>query len=309
METLAFFVFAAAWLALPLVPALRELHRPVDATPLNVAADNAADPLGPFEQAERLLRHNPSLERAQMLEATGVLRASAHEPWQGLAAHASAVWVDGTLKVDDSVPAHVRALRATSAIVQPAARLSATLAVDATARLLPGCEVRTVQAACVRAGVQERDTREDSARRTPSAARLDAGGVEGATWHELQGWWHAPKTACVDKGVCVDGDVVSAGDLSVGSGSVVRGSLKAAGRVVVREGSRIEGSVVAKNVDLGAGVFVTGSVVADEKAVLGPSCWVGETVAPATVLARDIVLYEGTGVCGAVVAHRAARVV
>lgn len=310
METFAFFVFAAAWLALPLLPALRELYRPVDARPLAVAVHNDADPLEPFAQAQHLLRGNPSLERKQLLEATGVLRASACEPWQTLAARARAVWADGTLEVDDSVPAHVQALRATSAVVQPAARLSATLVVDTTARLLPGCEVRTVQAACVRAGSQERDTREDSARRSPRAESLvKAKAVAGAQWHVLQGWWYAPKTAHVGPGVLVDGDIVSAGDLDVGAGSVVRGSLKAAGRVLVREGSRIEGSIVAKSVDMAAGVFVAGSVVADEQAILGPSCWVGESVAPASALATDIVMYEGSGVCGAVVAHRAVRVV
>ncbi len=302
MNSIALILFALGWSALPLIPALRELYRPTDAKALDVFQGNAADASEPLHAALRL-KAAPEFNAKAALAQTGTLVADAQSDWQALTGEAKAVLLQGVARVD-SLPGQLQAFRADRVEVAPGAQIAVPLSASQAVTLSNGSSVRMVQAPVVAVLPVTGEPRQLA----EPAADQGKGSVGGATWQDLQGWWHAEADAFVVTGQVIRGDILVAGNLDLGPGVVVTGSVKAAGQVRMGAGSTILGNCVATSIEVQAHGAVRGSVVADERIQLGKAVQVGDVLHPASVVAKDITLAEGVCIHGGLTAHRSADV-
>lgn len=302
MNSIALILFALGWSALPLIPALRELYRPTDAAALDVFQGNAADASEPLHAALRLTA-GAELDAKAVLAETGTWTAAAQSDWKAAAGSAKSVLLQGLVRID-SLPAHLQAFRADQIEVTPGAQLTVPLSASQAITLSKNASIRMAQAPVVAVLPVEGGARALLA----PAADQGHGSVGGATWQELQGWWHAEADAFVVAGQIIRGDILVAGDLNLGPGVVVTGSVKAAGQVLMGTGAVILGNCVATSVEVQAHCAIRGSVIADEQVQLGSGVQVGDASNPASVVAKDIALSEGVRIHGGLTAHRSADV-
>lgn len=306
MNSIALILFALGWSTLPLVPALRELYQPTDAKALDVFQGNAADAKEPVRAAQALYKANPQTDTATVLARTGTLVATADDTWQGAAEGAQSVLLRGCALLQ-SVPAHLKALHADSIVVAAGAEIEVPLSAESTITLADKAEVRTAQAAELVVCSPADHTMEPARTLSAPSAEQAAGTVNGAQWQELQGWWHAPRDAAVSAGQVIRGDILVAGDLTLGPGVVVTGSIKAAGRVLAKNGVVILGNCVATSIDLQERSAIRGCAVADEFIALAYGCQVGDSTHEASVIAKDITLGKHVRIFGGLTAHRSAN--
>jgi cytoskeletal protein CcmA (bactofilin family) len=334
MELLLLLVLAMLWFSLPFAGALHELYHPTDAAPLRVERLKSANPLGPalvgagsaerggpMQLSEALADEHTAVAAGEA--RAGVLYVDESATWSALLPRVQggehAVWLEADLLLDSPVPDHLQVLRARSVRVGPGARVGANVCAAQSVALSPGSVLGCVQAPSIRvesaaaqagspaAALVEDTPHTPSAAQKPAAAVARAAGVEGARWHEPQGWWRSAGVARVLPHAQVRGDIVSRKELLVEVGARIEGSLKAQGRVRLGPNACVIGDIVAQHVELAEGARVLGSVVADETVSLAQGARVGASRTLATVLAREVLMREGACVHGAVVVHAGLR--
>lgn len=305
MSLVLFFAVVVLFFALPLLPALRELRHPTDAKPLDVFQGNAADAQEPVLKAKRLLAEKPGILPSELLAATGTMVLP--ESFGRLPRHtlgATSVLTAGSLALRE-VSQDLIALSARDMTLLSGARVEQALHCEGRATLQNDVVLRMLQAADIVVGSEAQEPRE-VAQPAPLAQR---GAVQGATWHELQGWWHSSAGASIAPNAVIEGDVIVAQDLLVGEGAVVTGSIKAGGCVTLDGKAQVLGNCVARDVHIGQQACVVGSVVADESVLARAGAQVGLVDKKASVVAKTISLYRGTRIFGGITAHAFARTI
>lgn len=274
---------AFAWLALPLLPALRELKTPSDAKGLAVHQGNAAD------LKEQILSQPPG-QLSELPETCGQVSASSE---------ALANWVRAERQLDvRGLPSHVKGVHAPRLELQ-AFKTSAMFSADHAVRVAPGFVGQVIQAPYVCVG--------DAVAATPGDARLEADQMPGATFCPDQAWWYGSGDIVIPRDTTVRGDVVCRAAVTLREGARVEGSIKADGPVRLHPHSEVTGNVVAQAALLGWSSTVRGSVVCEGTVCLTTASSVGSDHRPASVVAQHITLSQGCQVYGAVRARKTLR--
>ena len=108
----------------------------------------------------------------------------------------------------------------------------------------------------------------------------------------------------IGPGVRVGGSLVVAGRLVIREGAEVRGSVKAHGDVTVERGAAIRGSLVGQgDLVIGPAVEVLGPVIGEGAVSLGDGCTVGRLDAQTTVAAGSLRVGHGVAVFGQLIAR------
>lgn len=308
-QSILYVVFAFGWLALPLIPAFKELLRPTDNQALAVFHGNGAD----AQEGVHL-----SLPHAYAAPSEGSSQGPAHEnltTWEPseLCAYSVAQLPDvGPLHLVSTGGLTLRgrlerpaSVHARSLTLAAGTRISSRLSALESAHLHPDTKFQVLQAPVIRT--------------LPGVAALLHDGlcphvgphvsdVRGASYQSLQGWWKAPGSASVPTTRQVLGDIVANGDISVEEDALVQGSLKARGTVTLHPGARVTHNIVANAVVLARNTLVGGTVLADTSVSLGEGAQVGTAASPASVCAEFVELQSGVVIFGGITAHGHARV-
>jgi len=108
--------------------------------------------------------------------------------------------------------------------------------------------------------------------------------------------------------VRVRGDLVVAGRLRIGLGTIVEGSITAHRAIELAEEVQISGSAVSRTeLIVGQAAWIRGPAIAEAKIQLGRDAVVGGPNEPATVAAPEIELARGATVYGQISAMKGAR--
>jgi hypothetical protein len=322
---------ALGWVALPLIPALREFFRPTDAEPLVMVGRDNAD----IARFARHFREYVTRQFAEVGPAVGerfpdgtpFLRAS-----NGLPAGAidRLVVAERPLQLRGGEQFRLEVWARDAFTGGPGAVYRAVLG-DRTVRLGPESVVlRWVHAAGAlvvgeRSHLYGRASSEAAIRleRAVGFDRLGAPVVvagdapPGAMPPRPEGMlrFEAPERArtlgdhlrlegdvVVPSGAVVEGNLVVAGSLRLLAGARVAGSVKAHRAVELQAGAVVEGSLVSRGeVLVGADCWVRGPVISEEHLHLGRGTTVGAPDGPSTVSGRTVSLAMGAVVCGHVV--------
>lgn len=110
-------------------------------------------------------------------------------------------------------------------------------------------------------------------------------------------------------GASAKSDIVSRGNVAIGTNATLYGSVKASKDVIVGAEARIYGNVVARGrIDIGPGARIFGHVFADTDVVLGPGAVVGAANRPKTLYGgRRVLLSLGSQTYGWVITERGGR--
>lgn len=294
MLSICFLAVASAWLALPLVPALRELRRPTDACALDVFQGNAADAREGLHTLLPQLFAAPESDWSSELSRknAGLLPQARLEETDAIL-FPNMVHI-GTLTVA-GCPAGLKSLHAQALSLANRLSTGVKLTANTTAIIAPGAIFQVLQAPLILAGTAPHPPK-------LKAAIKPAGTVIGATHYPAQEWWRASGDAQVEAGFAIEGDILVKGDLIIRRDARVNGSVKASGTVSIEDGGHIHGNVVATRVTLGPGVSVRGCILADDAVLLDEGVVVGAPDCPATIVSKTVVLNAGSRVYGGICA-------
>jgi len=340
---LALLGVTLAWFLLPLLPALRELLRPSDIAPLKVV-DRSAGKLGYFarnfrqyldkvlppeagagdyaaklldgtafvrvsRRPEQLAGEGQVERRVVMLDSpqilpgkqTFLMEVYARAPLvSGPATNYRALYAEGDLTLGESNRVfrwlHAGGLLAVGDHSVLRGRVSSD------SRVMLGTDV-----VFERAGAP---VIAHGAAREPPASVNGAGKTWQPPAEALQVGDHLRIEGDLDipKGTRVRGDLVVAGRLRIGAGSVVEGSVKAHRDLELAEGARVTGAAVSRaRVSVGPGAWVGGPVIAERGIRLAENSVVGGPRLPATVAGVEVELAPGATVYGQISATRGGR--
>jgi hypothetical protein len=301
MHSLLFVAFAAAWLMLPLLPALMELYKPTDDGALDVFQGNAADARDGLHDLLPQLFSTPTADWAAGLQEKQALLWTEPQLESSSAVTQSHLASPLSLRVQGCpsplVSLHANELTLASGLVT-GVRMSAAR----WALLEPAVKFQVLQAPLIRTGRMPASPQPERA--TPA----QAGTVKGAKHYPVQQWWRAAGDAAVDADSVVQGDIIAEGRVVIGSGSRIEGSLKTKGEVVLEEGAIVLGNVVAHSVRVCPGATVQGSVLATTTVVLETDTVIGSPATPASVVCAELTLRLGVSVHGGICANTCAEV-
>jgi hypothetical protein len=106
----------------------------------------------------------------------------------------------------------------------------------------------------------------------------------------------------IPDGALVDGNLVVAGNLTLGRGSRITGSVKVHHELRLETGAVIEGALVSRgSISLGQDCWVRGPVISEERLEIGRGTSIGGPGSPTTVSAREVSLGEAVTVSGQIV--------
>jgi cytoskeletal protein CcmA (bactofilin family) len=294
---------AGAWLALPLIPALRELKKPQDASALVVYQGNRAD-IGEklraaFKAYGQALTDGKSIAEAVSEVATSDIRVMPNELLTGPAGPLPVLAISPFLTVQGDVPGIV-AVMAREGCLLANARVETPLCFEQAVVVAAGAQFKQIQCPSIAVGVLS------TATMSPKEA-FNVDSVQGAEWEPLQNRWFASGDADVAPNSRIVGDLVCRGSLKIASGSVVQGSIKAAGTLTIGEACRVTGHLVAAHIAVGKCCAVKGMVIAEQTLSLAANCVIGDAAQLATVSATDVTIHSPCHIWGAVQAHRACK--
>jgi cytoskeletal protein CcmA (bactofilin family) len=323
------------WVALPLLPALRELLRPTDASPLmTVGRDNAdiarfarhfrqfaerqVQALLPADDATARLPDGTELVR--VTSAADLLRAQGHRlvvldqpiPLLDGAEYLLEVWARSEMTGGSGCV--YRALLGDHA-VHLGPRSVVLRWVHAVGVLRVGKESHLYGRASSESGiVLDRAVGFDrlgapvvaAGESAPAAMPLRDPGMltfkPPETSRRLGPLLRIEGDCTVPSGSVLEGDVVVAGRLRVLEGARLAGSLKAHGAIELHPNVVVEGSLVSrKEIVVGTNCWLRGPVISEEHLHLGRGTTVGTPNAQTTVSGRTVSLAMGAVVCGHVV--------
>jgi predicted acyltransferase (DUF342 family) len=322
---------------LPLVPALREWHRPTDVTPLPIDETDALEPAYLARRFAGLI--GPALERGQ-IEIGGValvhLPANAiHAPWplneqEIRSGRTRRIWhTDG----DCVLPQQLHCLAemsARGAMRSAAGRTYRALLSETQLSLSPRTRVirwahahrmaigdhcqlpariSATQVLMVGREVRFSLLHAPAIRFTgqvagdgviPPDGHWSIGASDGVRWDTASGTGRVTGLLHVPPLRRWRGDLIADHHLSLGEGCEAQGSL-CADSLNVGAGCRIQGGLVAPGeIYLAAGTQVRASIVSETRVVLGAGCVVGVPGAHATVRAPRVEIGKGVVVHGTV---------
>ena len=105
------------------------------------------------------------------------------------------------------------------------------------------------------------------------------------------------------------GNIVAVGKVTIEDNVLVIGSVKARTDVQIGSGTHLEGTVVARgSTHIGGHCYVKGPVLAENEIVIGPGTQIGTPACPTTVSAPRVRIAPGAVVCGAIWAREAGEV-
>lgn len=302
LEIPLFLAAFAALLTAPLVPALQELRKPTDATPLDVHHGNAADAtealhaginaylagLAAGESAEAMIKRRLGLVGLEVLPAGPVsLNPLVHTR--------TALGVGPLAVMGECLT--LGALWAPSLVVAEKAVFAGKLSAQSTIELRDQCEIKGAQAPRVTTGA----TPASGLRERTDLLALTPVGSE---WLVRQQRFQAKGTFHVTDNTRTLGLIIGTSSGVVGKNARVAGSIRCHGHLVIKDGAVVEGNVVADDVTIGRDCIIDGCVIALRRATVGRRSVVGGQTSPASVVATDILLGENVTVYGAVVSHR-----
>lgn len=131
---------------------------------------------------------------------------------------------------------------------------------------------------------------------------------EEAQWYPEQRYWYSKKDIIIPPGVCVDGDMISEGNIILGESSVISGEVKAGRDIELRAQARVKGCCTANNIRLFYAAGVSGCAVASQRIHMMELSWAGEIESPVSVVANEVLLLPGVRVYGGINAHRHVKV-
>ncbi len=323
------------WLSVPLIPAMMELIRPRDATPLNAVGNDAgrltyfADSFTQFATQEGLLGMTVP---ARLSDGTRVRAHAHHSPITS-----SDQSVTDVVVLMDSEPLPDNTVLERECVARRSTRGSAGV----TYRALLGQEdvllgrdsaiLRWVHARgrlVAEAGTRliGRATADESITLATNVSfdRLESGVVQVSgnvpperpamatdTHHAFvperavsmgPNYWRVTGDLTIPAGAALTGSVIATGSIVVREGARVTGSMKAHRAIRIESGAVIRGSCTARGrIDVGAGSRVSGPVIS-ETDVYVRSAIVGAPGKLTTVTAPIIRLMPGATVYGAIMA-------
>ncbi len=106
------------------------------------------------------------------------------------------------------------------------------------------------------------------------------------------------------------GHIVASGKVTIAEDVLTMGNIKARTRVEIGAGTHVEGTIVSRGrTTIGERCYVKGPVLSEEEIVIGAGTEIGTPDCPTTVSAPRIRMFAGSRVCGAVWAREAGEVV
>ncbi|EFK7798807.1 hypothetical protein G9K00_005085 [Escherichia coli] len=131
---------------------------------------------------------------------------------------------------------------------------------------------------------------------------------EEAQWYPEQHYWYSKKDIIIPPGVCVDGDMVSEGNIILGESSVISGAVKAGCDIELRAQARVKGCCTANNIRLFYAAGISGCVVASQRIHMMELSWAGDQESPVSVVANEVLLLPGVRIYGGINAHKHVKV-
>ncbi|ENH2643544.1 hypothetical protein ABVY98_003794 [Escherichia coli] len=131
---------------------------------------------------------------------------------------------------------------------------------------------------------------------------------EEAQWYPEQRYWYSKKDIVIPPGVCVDGDMVSEGNIILGESSVISGAVKAGCDIELRAQARVKGCCTANNIRLFYAAGISGCVVASQRIHMMELSWAGDQESPVSVVANEVLLLPGVRIYGGINAHKHVKV-
>lgn len=131
---------------------------------------------------------------------------------------------------------------------------------------------------------------------------------EEAQWYPEQRYWYSKKDIIIPPGVCVDGDMVSEGNIILGESSVISGAVKAGCDIELRAQARVKGCCTANNIRLFYAAGISGCVVASQRIHMMELSWAGDLESPVSVVANEVLLLPGVRIYGGINAHKHVKV-
>lgn len=329
---------AAAWFALPLLPAWRELRKPQDNQPLEVSAAGVGVAAERFARAGEL--HAKGASALEIAQQTGVLWAAAvtledrvSSPsalqaqlrLQGLVSAAS--WAGMGAVIVRKTWAQLDAIQGDALVVPPAAHCRAQLCSEGTIFVHDMAQFQVAQADLI---VAMSSAPLHSSRTTVAwdvfgehkpvgEKREYTREIQGAAWRRLGsahhepahrnalGYWSAKQDLDVPPWLRIKGDLVCKSDIKLGPASLVEGTIRSEGTITVAAGAQVTGDCLAKHVILEESASVRGSILAEKSVTLGASAQVGCRAQKASVLADTVLMRPRSRVFGSVRANSLAQ--
>lgn len=131
---------------------------------------------------------------------------------------------------------------------------------------------------------------------------------EEAQWYPEQRYWYSKKDIVIPPGVCVDGDMISEGNIILGESSVISGAVKAVRDIELRAQARVKGCSTANNIRLFYAAGISGCAVASQCIHMMELSWAGDTESPVSVVANEVLLLPGVRIYGGIYAHKHVKV-
>lgn len=344
---LALLALTLVWLLLPLLPALREIARPTDVAPLKVV-DRSSGYVAYFarnfrQYLDRQMAALPAEAQAgdyvgKLPDGTQFLRV--HKSPAGLAHEVDEgtqnrlVVVDSSMQLADN-RTFLMEVYARAPTIGGAGSVYRAIYADRELGLGERSTVLRWAHACGTFGVGSHSVLRG--RITSDTAVVLGGNVSferiGApvisvgtvrvpppASRELKSWQLPPEARKVGDhyridsdlmipgGVRVSTNLVVAGALTIGPGTLVEGSVKAHRDVELGDGAQVRGAVIAKRrIMIGSEARLDGPVIAEERIRIGQGSVVGASDLPATVSAPEVELMAGATVYGQISAPLGAR--
>lgn len=300
-----FLVAFVGWLTLPLVPALRELHKPTDDKPLEVFQGNRADLVAPVRPVLKALvlerlRGKP-LQQARVDAETAEVATyeTADGAFTSRYAGRHVLVLDPEITLD-SFPEGVLSINGARVRLGATALMRVPVSADTEICLEPGARAVKLQAPTVRTGTPLVEPESPA-----DAVCSESGHPEDAQWLPLQARWQADGDVRIKAGARTHGALVCRGNLDIAEGAMHTGSVKSDGLVRVAAGACIDGDVVARAVELAPFARITGSVVCRQFVRIHSGARTGTPSVRASVVADEIFIHEGGQAHGTVVGHLA----
>ncbi|HAO0315479.1 TPA: hypothetical protein IGZ71_004730 [Escherichia coli] len=131
---------------------------------------------------------------------------------------------------------------------------------------------------------------------------------EEAQWYPEQRYWYSKKDIIIPPGVCIDGDMISEGNIILGESSVISGAVKAGCDIELRTQARVKGCCTANNIRLFYAAGISGCAVASQRIHMMEQSWAGDLESPVSVVANEVLLLPGVRIYGGINAHKHVKV-
>lgn len=341
LPALLVLVLLAAWVYLPIAPAVRELYDRTDVAPVRVVQESAVDVRYFARNFRRFVDEHMGVALARCREDGATQHGQLPEGipfvvvdhWDPKEPPAGVIACGGTLRLPARGVFRFEIYAAESVVGGEMGVYKALLAEDSIILAPQSLSLRWLHAeSTIRVGRNSRLHGRVSAGRAieigegcaferlnaPRIAfgrdiRVDLPAVQevpitaddvSGVVDTAAGRWLVLGALRLPVAARVDSDIVATGEVRVSRGARLSGSVKSHRDVYLGRGVRVDGSVVAgRNLHLGEGCRIHGPVLAEGAVFAGAGCHFGSPEAPTTVSARRVHLAEGAVAHGTVWAH------